>query len=64
MGDLIVVAAALFGVVLAVVGLGWLNPRIRARFAGDRPASGRLPGVALIVGGLALVALALGGVTG
>lgn len=66
MSDLIVIAAALCGVMLAVAGLGWLSPRLRTRFAGERTgaAAGPLPGVGLVVAGLLLVTIAMGGFTG
>jgi hypothetical protein len=62
MGDLIVVAGALFGVLVIVAGIGWFVPRLRHRFAGQRTgtAAGPLPGVGLIVAGLAVVALSMG----
>ena len=62
MGDLIVVAGALFGVLVIVAGIGWFVPRMRHRFAGQRTgaAAGPLPGVGLIVGGVVVVALSMG----
>ena len=62
MGDLIVVAGALFGVLLTAAGIGWFVPRLRRRFIGQRTgvATGPLPGFALIVAGLAVVALSMG----
>ena len=62
MSDLVVVAAALCGVVLAAGGLGLLVPRIRTRFAGERTgvAAGPLPGAALVVAGVLLFATAIG----
>lgn len=62
MSDLVVVAAALCGVVLALGGLGWMIPRLRIRFAGERTGitAGPLPGVGLVVAGLLLLAIALG----
>jgi hypothetical protein len=62
MSDLVVVAAALCGVVLALGGLGWMIPRLRTRFAGERNgiADGPLPGVGLVVAGLLLFAAAIG----
>lgn len=62
MSDLVVVAAALCGVVLALGGFGLLVPRIRTRFAGERTgiAAGPLPGVGLVVVGLLLFATAIG----
>ena len=66
MSDLVVVAAALCGVVLAVGGLGWLNPRLRTRFAGERTgtAAGPLLGVGLVAAGLLLFTIAIGGFSG
>lgn len=62
MGDLIVVAGALFGVLVIVAGIGWFFPRLRRRFAGQRTgtAAGPLPGVGLIVAGLVVVAVSMG----
>ena len=62
MGDLIVVAGALFGVLVIVAGIGWFVPRLRRRFAGQRTgiAAGPLPGVGLIVAGLVVVAVSMG----
>jgi hypothetical protein len=62
MGDLIVVAGALFGLLLIAAGIGWFVPRLRRRFAGQHTgaAAGPLPGVVLIVGGLLVVAVSLG----
>lgn len=62
MGDLIVVAGALFGVLLTAAGIGWFLPRLRHRFAGQRAgtAAGPLPGFGLIVAGLAVVAVSMG----
>jgi len=62
MGDLIVVAGALFGVLLIAVGIGWFVPRLRHRFAGQRTGTtaGPLPGFGLIVAGLVVVALSMG----
>lgn len=60
MGDLIVVAGALFGVLLTAAGIGWFVPRMRHRFAGQRTAPGPLPGFGLIVAGLAVVSLSMG----
>lgn len=66
MSDLVVVAAALCGVVLALGGLGWMSPRLRTRFAGERTgtAAGPLPGVGFIASGLLLFAIAIGVFTG
>ena len=62
MGDLIVVAGALFGVLLTAAGIGWFVPRLRHRFAGQRTgtAAGPLPGLGLIVFGLLVVAVSMG----
>lgn len=62
MGDLIVVAGALFGVLIMITGIGWFVPRLRHRFTGRRTgaAAGPLPGVGLIVAGLVLVAVSMG----
>ena len=62
MGDLIVVAGALFGLLLIAAGIGWFVPGLRRRFAGQRTgtAAGPLPGVGLIFGGLIVVALSMG----
>jgi hypothetical protein len=66
MSDLVVVAAALFGVALAAGGLGWLHPGLRARLAGERVGTdaGAVPGIVLIGAGLLLATIALGGFTG
>jgi hypothetical protein len=62
MGDLIVVAGALFGLLLIGAGIGWFVPRVRHRFAGQRTgtAAGPLPGVGLILAGVFVVALSMG----
>jgi hypothetical protein len=62
MGDLIVVAGALFGVLLTAAGIGWFVPRLRHRFAGQRTGTtaGPLPGFGLIFAGLAVVAVSMG----
>lgn len=62
MGDLIVVAGALFGLLLTAAGIGWFVPRLRHRFAGQRTgtAAGPLPGLGLIVAGLVVVAVSMG----
>ena len=62
MGDVIVVAAALFGVLVLIAGIGWFVPSLRRRFAGERSgaAGGPLPGIGLIAAGLVLVAVSLG----
>jgi len=62
MGDLIVVAGALFGLLLIAAGIGWFVPGLRQRFAGQRTgaAAGPLPGVGLALAGLIVVALSMG----
>lgn len=62
MGDLIVVAGALFGVLVIVAGIAWFVPRFRHRLTGQRTgiAAGALPGVGLIVAGLVVVAVSMG----
>jgi hypothetical protein len=62
MGDLIVVAGALFGVLLTAAGIGWFVPRMRRRFAGQRTgtAAGPLPGFGLIAAGLLVVSVSMG----
>ena len=62
MGDLIVVAGALFGLLLIAAGIGWFVPGLRRRFAGRRTgtAAGVLPGVGLVFAGLIVVALSMG----
>ena len=62
MGDLIVVAGALFGLLLIGAGIGWFVPALRRRFAGPRTgtAAGPLPGVGLIIAGLFVVAISMG----
>jgi hypothetical protein len=62
MGDLIVVAGALFGVLLIAAGIGWFVPSLRLRFGGQRTgvAAGPLPGYGLILVGLIVVALSMG----
>jgi hypothetical protein len=62
MGDLIVVAGALFGLLLIAAGIGWFVPGLRRRFAGQRTgaAAGSLPGVGLVLAGVIVVALSMG----
>lgn len=62
MGDLIVVAGALFGVLIVITGIGWFVPSVRRRLAGQRTgtAAGPLPGVGFIVAGLVVVAVSMG----
>jgi len=62
MGDLIVIAGALFGALVIAAGIGWFVPRLRNRLAGQRTgsAAGPLPGVGLIVAGLAVFAVSMG----
>ncbi|MGH2748448.1 MAG: hypothetical protein ACRDKB_11045 [Actinomycetota bacterium] len=60
--DLIVLAAALTGVVTVLLGLAHVDPRIRKRFGSAEATAGRSAAraAAMIVGGLVLVMLALG----
>lgn len=62
MGDLIVVAGALFGVLIIITGIGWFVPSVRRRLAGQRTgiAAGRLPGVGFMIAGLVIVAVSMG----